>query len=88
MIQWDITDEDMDLIEKIMLRIQTKYTEISPLAWCLDISAVHSNGCPLKLAELLNAKDSDFFHDVFGIRKNLNRETGKLENDFLPRFAA
>ena len=53
----------------------------------MDINACHSNGCPLKLDELLNADGFNFNHDVFGIRRHLNRETGKLEGFFLPRFA-
>lgn len=41
----------------------------------------------LKLNELLNACDIDFVHDITGIQSNINRETGKLENYFLPRYA-
>ena len=54
----------------------------------MDIEACHCNGCPLKLHELAGAKPSDFGHDVFGIRQHLNRETGQLEDCFLPRYAA
>ncbi len=54
----------------------------------MDISATHVNGCPLKLAELRDADDFNFSHDVFGIRRHLNRETGQLEDCFLPRFSA
>ena len=54
----------------------------------MDICATHANGCPLKLAELLAAEDFDFSHDMLGIRRHLNRETGKLEDCFLPRYAA
>ena len=43
--------------------------------------------CPLKLQELLNADEFDFWHDIFGIYKNLNRQTKKLENCFVPRYA-
>lgn len=53
----------------------------------MDVTACHLNGCPLKLAQLLVADDANFAHDVFGIRRHLNRETGKLENCFLPRYA-
>jgi len=53
----------------------------------MDIEACHSNGCPLKLSELAQAPSADFAHDVFGIRRHINRETGKLEDCFLPRFA-
>lgn len=53
----------------------------------MDISAVHAR-CPLRLADLLDADDFNFAHDLHGIRRHLNRQTGKLERFFLPRFAA
>ena len=53
----------------------------------MDITATHANGCPLKLEDLLQAEQFHFVHDVFGIRRHLNRETGHLEHCFVPRFA-
>lgn len=47
----------------------------------------HSNGNPLDLAALLSFKPQDFTHDVIGISLNINRETGQLQNCFLPRCA-
>jgi hypothetical protein len=32
--------------------------------------------------------DANFTHDVFGIRKYLNRETGELTMCFVPRYTA
>lgn len=55
----------------------------------MDIIAVHLNDCSLRLPEL--AKSSDDFnllHDVLGIRKHLDRATGKLGDCFVPRYAA
>lgn len=54
----------------------------------MDITACHANGCPLDLDGLSAAKDSDFAHDVFGIRRHIDRETGKLGDCFVPRYAA
>lgn len=54
----------------------------------MDITACHANGNPLKLDELLAADDVNFSHDAFGIRRHLNRETGKLEDYFSPRYSA
>ena len=54
----------------------------------MDTPACHVNGCPLKLDALLAADEFNFAHDVFGIRRHINRRTGKLENCFLPRFSA
>ena len=53
----------------------------------MDITACHANGNPLRLAELLSADDFNFCHDVLGIRRHINRETGQLENCFVPRFS-
>lgn len=54
----------------------------------MDITACHANGCPLQLGRLRHADDVNFGHDVFGIRRFLNRKTGKVPaNKFWPRFA-
>lgn len=52
----------------------------------MDLEAVHAS-VGLRLAELLAADDFNFQHDVDGIRRHLNRETGELGGHFLPRFA-
>ena len=54
----------------------------------MDIEAAHCNGNPLRLDELLVAPDGGFLHDIDGIIINLNRESGKLGNHFLPRYSA
>ncbi len=53
----------------------------------MDVEAAHSNGCRLDLAKLAAFPDFDFVHDVFGIRRHINRENGQLEDCFLPRCA-
>lgn len=53
----------------------------------MDVTACHCNGCPLKLEELLHADDENFAHDLLGIRRHLNRDTGELMNCFLPRYS-
>ena len=41
----------------------------------------------LRLTDFLNADGIDFTHDFCGIQHHINRETGKVEDFFLPRFA-
>jgi hypothetical protein len=53
----------------------------------MDVVATHANGTPLRLADLLAADDFDFAHDVGGIRRHLDRTTGRLGGCFVPRFA-
>lgn len=51
----------------------------------MDVIAAHANGCPLDLESLLSFDDMDFGHDVFGIRRHIDRGTGGLRDCFLPR---
>lgn len=53
----------------------------------MDLMACHCNGCPLDLNKLLEAPEGDFGHDVFGIRRFIDRSTGQLTQCFLPRCA-
>lgn len=54
---------------------------------CMDIAGCHLNGCELDLNKLLAAPDFDFGHDVFGIRRYIDRDTAELTSCFLPRCA-
>ena len=53
----------------------------------MDLIACHMVGCRLDLPRLMHANVLDFSHDVFGIRRHLDRETGELTDLFLPRHA-
>lgn len=96
-LNWKISKEDHDLIVKIAERAEVIARRVGKIAKgqsalpnrrdvLMDVTAVHANGNPLRLAELLKADDSNFIHDVFGIHAYLDRETGKLTECFVPRF--
>jgi hypothetical protein len=53
----------------------------------IEIILTHCNGTPLALEALLAADPVSFWHDIVGIARNLDRETGKLANAFTPRHA-
>jgi len=80
--------EEARLIGKIVNRgwgvMKKNYKE--RLDMILDIE-VANRDCPLKLQELLDADDANFYHDIIGIGQHLNRQTRKLGNCFIPRFA-
>ena len=92
-IIWKVSEKDQDLAHEIAKRavewIAASDVEItySLLHAEMDILATHANGNPLKLQELLDADEDNFLHDVFGIRRHLNRRTGELEDFFVPRFS-
>lgn len=51
----------------------------------MDIEACHCNGNPLDLAKLLTFPAFDLKHDLLGIARHLDRETGALRDHFSPR---
>ena len=86
-VKFNLTTEERQLVEMIVDRAIVADESLDRLAVTMDITACHRNGTPLKLAELLTADDFNFSHDVFGIRRHLDRKTGKLLNHFFPRYA-
>ena len=91
-VQFDVSRDDGKVIADIAhraygLSIKHKLQDTSLYGWQMDITATHRNGCQLRLRELLAADDFNFTHDVFGIRRYLNRETGELGGHFVPRYA-
>lgn len=79
--------ENLVLIAKIVDRAEEKrllmFDRISLL---MDLECT-AKEFDLRLSDLLNADDFNFSHDICGIQNNLNRETKKMENFFVPRFA-
>jgi hypothetical protein len=55
----------------------------------LDLLAAdgRNGNAPLDWSALLSYPDFDFFHDVAGIHRHMNRDTGELMNCFVPRCA-
>lgn len=55
----------------------------------MDLSAANGvNGNPPLDLDRLEAFDHlNFAHDMAGIGRNINRRTGKIENNFVPRCA-
>lgn len=90
-IKWKATAAERGIIRQIAERAvalakANKGQRRHPLDIQMDIEAVHCNGNPLRLADLLAADDFNFAHDILGIGRHLDRETGKLGGCFLPRF--
>jgi hypothetical protein len=84
MVNQKKVDLIMDIVDRGWEKMKTYYKD--KLSMMMDIDTANRD-CPLKLQELLKADEFNFYHDITGIYKNLNRKTKKLENCFLPRFA-
>lgn len=91
MVNFDTTKEDREIIYKIAKKASKMARsldfEYDVLTAQMDVTACHVNGNPLKLKELFEADDFNFSHDVFGIRRHINRETGELMDFFSPRYS-
>jgi hypothetical protein len=86
-VQFKASHNDLLLMSQIANRYLKRFPNFGKkLDVMMDLEAVISNGCPLKLSDLLAADDFNFFHDVCGIRDHLDRETGKLKDQFSPRY--
>jgi hypothetical protein len=57
------------------------------LHWRMNLLATHHT-CPLDFLALAEADDLTFRHDLAGIERHLDKETGRLRDFFLPRTAA
>jgi len=97
MVNFTIADEDRELIAKIVDRTLGILDSVSPLSksdrknrrinLMMDLTACHANGNPLRLADLVAADDFNVMHDVGGISRHIDHDTGKMTGCFLPRFS-
>jgi len=85
-----LSAQEMTLINEITTRAVKAFKDIDiirdPIDIQMDVESVHASS-GLRLYDFANADPFSFAHDIFGINRNLNRDTGKLENHFLPRFS-
>lgn len=86
-IKFDMTDDEARLIQKIVTRaLNNSYiTGGEIIALEMDLAACNANGTPLDFEKLLAFDAFNFAHDIGGIRRHLDRDTGKLKDCFTPR---
>lgn len=86
-VSFNTTTEEAQKISAIVARAKAIDPTVDMEALSMDIADLHVNGCPLDLDRFLAAELFNFVHDIAGIMRHLDRETGQLKNCFLPRFA-
>ena len=60
--------------------------ECDAMLQAMNLAAVHCNGRPMKLLQLLMADNADFIQDMGNIHHWLNTETGKLPDSLVLLF--
>lgn len=88
LMDWNDGIEDADLIIQIALRASEFGCDFHLVVVAHDLAMLHLNGCPLRLKDLLDAPFIEFWDEMFRIRQNLDRKTGKLRHGLLPHFRA
>lgn len=90
----EFNHDDETLVDKITDRwvaLVESHGHPSPdiLATMMDVKAANgANGnARLDLWKLLEFNDANFAHDMGGINRHINRQTGVIEGCFLPRCA-
>ena len=83
-----VSDEDLDLIQQIAVRAnKMDLPGENYISLMMTLTATHANGCELDLPRLLSAEDAPFKHDLVGLSTHLDRVTGKLTDNFWPKYA-
>jgi len=88
MIDWNKTTRD-EILRINSIAKMACYLDplLDLLSVQMDLEACHTHGCPLDLERLHNADQVNLMHDIAGISRHLDRDTGQLGGNFLPRFA-
>lgn len=86
-ISFEVSKEQSRTITKIVARAKKMNSRVDGLSLTMDLCACHANDTPMDFERLLAADDFNFAHDVFGIIRHMDRETGRLKDFFSPRFA-
>jgi hypothetical protein len=91
-VNFSASRSDSSMIRSIVERavgtaVELGLTKVDRFELTMDLTACHLNGNPLRLGDLLAAPEPHFSHDVFGIHRFINRETGQLTRCFSPRFS-
>ena len=86
-VSFDMTDSERSFCSEIAARSRKLGNRRPKMDIAMDVAATHCNGCPLRLEDLLAADDFNFCHDIGGVARHLNRSTGKLSQEFSPRYS-
>ena len=81
----DCTSETFSLIERIIARAESEQAILrGRISLLCALSCLYAN-YDADLQALLDSEDYDFVHDISGIQRHMDLETGRLTDEFVPR---
>jgi hypothetical protein len=87
------TKKEDVILQKILKRAKKMFGELrtrwdkTDLTMTISAAIGSNEDITIDLEKLLNFDNFSFAHDISGLNHNVNHETGKLMNCFLPRCA-
>lgn len=86
-VKFEATDQELASLNACIQRgVDLKLVKRGQrLHHAMNLLATHANGNPIDFDRLLSADDFTFTHDLLGIDRHIDRETGHLANMFRPR---
>jgi hypothetical protein len=85
-----VTKQEAEIIRDIHRRAMETADRLGhPLhafTLALDLAACHAT-TPLRLLDLRDADEVNFVHDIYGISAHMDRDKGRLDGLFTPRYA-
>lgn len=89
-INWEqLSNDELNLLHGITqhaVKVARKSgIPLDPMNTLTSLSVVHIS-TPLRLPDLLEADEDDLMHDVLGIIRHLDPDTGRLGDLFSPRY--
>ena len=89
-MNFKLDGESRDLIDTIVSRFFEAFPDHprDRTSVVMDLIACHNGGCPLDFGAMATFEDfAQVSHDITGIGRYLDRETGEMDSGFAPRFA-
>lgn len=92
MVEFSMKKPELEIVQKIAERVErlTAEMQIDGMQYdrhelVMDLDAAYTSAGPFNLTRLLESPDADFLHDIYGVRRHIDRKTGKLTGCFMPR---
>lgn len=84
-LSFDAIEATLPVFKRALKLYQELNVDCDSLSLHMDLALCHQT-TPLDLEGLLRADDANFAHDIGGIVRHLDRETGLMKDCFVPRF--
>lgn len=87
-MDFKLSKKDRAALDKVIARAKKELVITDVQDMDMSLTACHKYDVKLDFEKMLRAKVSDLGHDIYGIIRHINPETGKLGRHFHPRCHA